>query len=203
MPRAAAENARIILILARVSEHLRRRATATPERTAQVFASLALFFGNLIARPHILTRAAERIDRPKAKQEIAGETENRHVTGSSVNRIRQSGQVHGRRVDKKGSDQENDGCKGPTSAPRRSRLPEPCELHPSHHLCHGDLRAANGAPQGGMTVADREAVKETRLPASSGRIETSANVGGRERRQECLTFLDSSFGLKGKQINGR
>lgn len=195
MSRRRAANTRIRFVFTRVAQHLRRRAASTPDGTAQVFASLARLLGNLITGSNILTGAAQGVNGPKRKESIANESQNSHVSRRRVDIIRQGCQVQGRRVNEKSHNQETNHAKRSLRTNRRPRLSEPRQLHTRNHLGHGDLCAAQRAPQGRMTPASRAALAEARLPVARGRVQARSYVGVGKGSQKDLAFLDAAFGL--------
>jgi hypothetical protein len=99
MSRFAAADTGIVFVFPRVTQHLSNRAWGTPQRAAEILATVAALFRNLVTGPHVFSCATETVEGPGKKDKLSKELEDSNKGGSLTNFIRNRGECQGRRVD--------------------------------------------------------------------------------------------------------
>jgi hypothetical protein len=99
MSRFAAADTGIVLVLPRVTQHLSHCAGRTPQRAANVLATVTVLFRNLVTGPHVFSCPTETVEGPRKKEKLSKELEDSNKGGSFTNGIRNRGECQGRRVD--------------------------------------------------------------------------------------------------------
>jgi hypothetical protein len=194
--RHGAARAGVIFVFPRMAHHLSHDAATAPQGAAEIFATLTVLFRNLVALTDRLAGAAKRVQGPDRKQQITHITEHGNKKRTFIDGVGHGSEFEGYRVDEKGDDQHQNHRKGLSRAIQRTRLTEPSQLHTSHDLTHGKLRAAKRAPERRVTEPGFPEIADPILPVSRGGCQAWSIIAFGKRRKKDLAFFDATFGLQ-------
>lgn len=189
------------LIFAGVAKNLSDGAAAAKYATADILASITVFFGDRILRAHVLPCFHKGIDSPYRK-------------GKRTNKFRESDKdrsvyaIWRARNFKSCGINNVGGSYGhhhPESVPggeTGTGHAEPGEVHSLHYLAHCNLSAQKRAAEMRMHAAKATKVEETVLPTPRRGLDAGlTGPVGRDGCEEAVTLLDTSRGdRRGKSL---
>mmetsp|Transcript_5026 Transcript_5026/g.14646 ORF Transcript_5026/g.14646 Transcript_5026/m.14646 type:complete len:252 (+) Transcript_5026:302-1057(+) len=193
MPRRCAANAWIRLELSGMSAHLRSYAARAENRAAQIFATDAILLGDGVLGTDALSGAVETVHAPNGKEDVTHRPQDDDVQGDIRRFIIKchQGERHG--VHRVCGNERNHHAERALGGNLRTWLSQPSQFHPRHDLCHGALRAPQGAAKMRVADAQAEAREEAVLPFARRCDDARVGRQGRHGRQELFSFRNASI----------